>query len=823
PGADARQIRLSFQGAENVRLDSESGDLVLTIDGEEIRQSKPIVYQQTETGRTYVAGNYSLLRDEEENKIGFEIGEYDRTKPLVIDPILVFSTYISGSQGGLSEAIAIDNEKNVYITGSTFSTDFPLVNPYQSTIRGQHDIFVTKINAAGNQILYSTFIGSWTSEIGRGIDVDAAGNAYVTGSTVIYPGPQQPHDFPTTADAFDRTPNGTDDAVLFKLGPAGNSLLYSTYFGADNSDNGLELKVNRANGDIYIGGTGYLGGTGPQQNVFPTTPGAYRTTCPNSLSCGYVAKFGGQNLSQLAYSTFITGGSVNDLAVDAAGNVYITGQSVGDLQTTPGAPQPNCNGCGLNRFDAYIAKINPQGSALVYATYLGGSLTDIGRSIAIDAAGNAYVTGTTQGGTVPFPTTPGAFRTNGTGAFVTKINAAGTAFVYSTFIGTSLNSETEGIAVDSLGRAHVVGRGFLPKPFKPFMSAPISDGNNNISILTLNPAGSDVDFCTFFGAGRALEIVADNADDLYVTGEGWAEIPIANAIQPNPGLFWAPNPFISKISFRSKRELKFDFDGRGRANTVVFRPQDATWYYPEMYFDEPNGQVRSARFGLPTDRLAPADYDGDGRTDAAVFRDGSWYILLKTFQIDAEFRAVQFGQAGDIPVPADYDDDGRADAAVFRQGVWYILQSRDGFRAVQFGIASDKPVPGDYDGDGKSDVAVFRDGVWYVLQSRDGFRAAQFGVASDKPVPGDYDADGKTDFAVYRDGTWYFQKSREGFGAVQFGVASDIPVPADYDRDGRADAAVYRDGVWYLLRSTKGFTAIQFGLASDKPASAAYA
>jgi subtilisin-like proprotein convertase family protein len=259
---------------------------------------------------------------------------------------------------------------------------------------------------------------------------------------------------------------------------------------------------------------------------------------------------------------------------------------------------------------------------------------------------------------------------------------------------------------------------------------------------------------------------------------------------------------------------RFDFDGDGRSDISVYR--NGTWYLQQS-----TGGTAAGQFGLAGDKLVPADYDGDGKTDLAVFRDGVWYVLRSS---NALVFAVQFGLAGDTPVPADYNGDGRAELAVFRDGAWYLLNLADNQTSVfQFGLAGDKPVVADYDGDGKADFAVYRGGTWYLQRSTNGFGAVQFGLANDKPTPADYDGDGQADLAVYRDGVWHILANFQTYSVAQFGLASDVPVAADYDGDGKTDLAVYRDGVWYVLQSANGQAFVfQFGLAADKPVPAAF-
>lgn len=264
-----------------------------------------------------------------------------------------------------------------------------------------------------------------------------------------------------------------------------------------------------------------------------------------------------------------------------------------------------------------------------------------------------------------------------------------------------------------------------------------------------------------------------------------------------------------------------DFTNDGKAEIAVFRPSNGAWYQ----LNSANGAFSGVIFGFGTDKPVPADYDGDGKTDIAVFRDGFWYYLQSS---DGAFRGLQFGSPEDLPRPGDFDGDGKADIAVFRpsNGSWYYLRSSDNqFVGLAFGQNGDVPLLADFDGDGKSDIAVFRGGFWYYLQSSNGeFRGLQFGLGTDIPTVGDYDGDGKSDISVFRNGNWYRLNSSTGaFVGFQWGQSGDKPTAADYDGDGKTDLAVFRNGDWYVLNSgNNSFFGTTFGFSTDVPIPSVY-
>jgi len=498
PGGDPSQIVFELEGSEKTYIDSE-GRLVFVTRFGEVKLAELRVYQ----GDREIGGRFV----ERQGGWGIAVGSYDPTQLLVIDP-LVYSTYIGGSDGEMGYAIAVDGSGNAYVTGWTSSTDYDVtLGAFQTTYRDGGDVFVTKLNATGTALVYSTYIGGSAFERGHGIAVDGSGNAYVTGSTWST-------NYPVTPGAFQTTNGGgLGDVFVTKLNATGTALVYSTYIGGSYWDEGYAIAVDGGGNayvtgytkstdydvtpgafqttkggrqdvfvtklnetgtalvySTYIGGSGYEVGYGiavdGSGNAYVTgytdspdydvTPGAFQTT-KGGYRDVFVTKLN-ETGTALVYSTYI-GGSGGDegygIAVDGSGNAYVTGYTYStDYDVTPGAFQTT-NGGGR---DVFVTKLNATGTALVYSTYIGGSNNDEGYGIAVDGSGYAYVTGWTL--STDYDVTPGAFQTtNGGGrdVFMTKLNATGTALVYSTYIGGSGEDRGYAIAVDGSGNAYVTG------------------------------------------------------------------------------------------------------------------------------------------------------------------------------------------------------------------------------------------------------------------------------------------------------------------------------------------------------------------------------
>src|SRR5438309_281207 len=421
PGADPNQLNLAFQGAEDITVDHD-GNLNLRVAGGEVRLHAPNVYQESQGEKQLIAARYILHANRNDERltnnvtlsaqVGLQMAAYDATQPLVIDPVLSYSTYLGGSDFDAAGGIAVDSAGNAFVTGDTSSANFPTTSgAFQTTYGGNSDAFVTKLNPTGSALIYSTYLGGSGDDIGFGIAVDSAGNAFVAGIT-------DSANFPTTPGAFQTTYGGgsiNGDGFVAKLNPTGSALIYSTYLGGSGDDLGFGIAVDSA-------GNAYVTGLTDSAN-FPTTPGAFQTTYGGGNADAFVTKLNPTG-SALIYSTYL-GGSGEEggkgIAVDSAGNAYVTGLTdSANFPTTPGAFQTTYGG---GNSDAFVTKLNPTGSALIYSTYLGGSGGEEPSGIAVDSAGNAFVAGITDDTT--FPTTSGVFQTANGGngdAFIARIS-----------------------------------------------------------------------------------------------------------------------------------------------------------------------------------------------------------------------------------------------------------------------------------------------------------------------------------------------------------------------------------------------------------------
>ncbi len=511
PGQNPESARLHIDGAQNLFVDN-SGNLHIQVSNfQEMQMHKPTIYQVIEGEKIFIEGQFNLLAN---NEIGFKCGKYDPNQLLVIDPVLIYSSFLGGSIGDQGNGIAVDNDGNAYVVGETSSANFPITaGAFQTTIGGFSDATITKVNATGTALIYSTYLGGSSNDSGRGIAVDSSGNAYVTGFTVST-------DFPITVGAFQTTFVGVSfDAFVTKLDPTGSALVYSTYLGGSGFDAGQQIKID-ASGNAYVTGQ-------TQSTDFPTTSGAFQSTLLG-VSDAFVTKLNPTGTA-LVYSTYL-GGNDQDggqsIALDSNNNAYVTGfTSSTNFPTTGGAFQTTLAGIT----DAFVTKLNSTGTALVYSTYLGGGDSDTANSITLDSNSNAYIVGSTASS--DFPVTVGAFQTiklspdGSTDAFVTKFNSDGTSLIYSTYLGgTGFNNTAASVSVDSNNNAYIVGTtnsSDFPTTANAFQSSLAGGFNNDAFITKLNSAGTDLIYSTYFGGTNfdsGLASALDSSQVIYMTG-----------------------------------------------------------------------------------------------------------------------------------------------------------------------------------------------------------------------------------------------------------------------------------------------------------------
>jgi Beta-propeller repeat len=556
PGARVGDIRLAYRGARSLTMDA-AGALRIETPFGPLQDSAPVSYQEIDGVRVSVDSRYVLAGRGAKGSYGFAVGAgYDPDHELIIDPGLDYSTFLGGSSHDPAAAVAVDAFGNAFVTGFTQSPNFPTTTgafDRTGAAGNSLDAFVTKLNATGAALVYSTFLGGSNFEWGRGIAIDAAGSAYVTGQT-------KSANFPTTGSAFDRTFNvdscprcGIDqyDAFVTKLNPSGSGLVYSTFLGGVGLDDSVAIALDGAR-------NAYVTGIMASRN-FPTTAGAFDTTA-NGEADGFVTKLNATG-SALVYSTLL-GGADNEspvgVAVDAAGNAYVGGgtRSAG-FPTTPGAFDTTHNGGAFDElFDAFVTKLNPSGSALVFSTFLGGANSDFADDFAIDGAGDSYVTGGTL--SANFPTTPGVFDSSfddGSEGFVAKLSATGSGLVYSTFLG---EAGAAAVVPDADGNAWLAGGTSSPNAFTTpdAFDTQFSGGPSDAYVAQLNPTGSALLYATFLGgtdSESAADVALDPAGNVYVTGQTMsADFPTTagafdRVFNGDPFIFWG-DAFVTKFA-----------------------------------------------------------------------------------------------------------------------------------------------------------------------------------------------------------------------------------------------------------------------------------
>jgi hypothetical protein len=732
---------------------------------------------------------------------------------------LLYSTYFGGSGEDQAFGIALDSAGDIFITGRTYSTNLPTTpGAYDISYGGgSYDAFVTKLSVDGSRLLYSTYLGGSDEDFGRGIAVDSAGNAYIAGHTYSA-------DFPTTPGAADATLGGGRDAFVAKLNAAGDDLIFSTYLGGENWDYGSRLAIDE-------GGAAYV--VGFTHGGFPVTPGAAQTVF-GGLGDGFAAKLSPDG-SAIAYGTYLGGPnweSIAGIAVDQAGQAYLsTGCNYADFPTTPGA-YSRCSG---NGDDAAVVKLSADGSSFVHGTAIGGADPSGGEwfeDVAVDSAGNTYLVGGSSA--ADFPTTPNALqRTSGGGTdvVVVKFNSDFSELLYSTYLGGSGEDVGLGIAIDGDGNAYITGRTTSTNLPTANPLQPANAGGYDAFVAVVNSDASTLGYSSYLG-GSGDENRFNNSD-------GYADIAVDRA-----------HHVVHVTGYTSSADFPttptaYDTSFNGGSHDAFVTGLS---FAADMFTRITSGDIVNE--GDYTSGACWGDYDGDGSFDLFVTRWGGRNNFLYHNNGDGTFEKITSGGIVNDGgwsrscTWGDYDNDGFIDLAVSDDGAGiYLYHNEDG---TAFSRVLDTPIAGDYgncygiswadyDNDGWLDLFVARhtndNNLLYHNRGDGTFdRVATGAIVNDggysNPVSwGDYDADGCVDLFVGnvndQANFLYHNNCDDTFTRITDGpIATDIGFSStsnwvDYDNDGDLDLFVgnlYEDNFLYRNDGGGAFAKVTAGV-----------
>jgi len=826
PGNDVSKVRLSFAGADKLHI-NEAGDLLLNVNGEEMVQSAPVVYQDGVQGRETVSGKYVLKGAHE---VGFEVGQYDVNKPLVIDPILVYSTYIGGASVDKGLSVAVNSSGCAFLAGITNSDEltFPIENAIQGS---QIDTlgFITKLNPAGNDVLFSTFLGdsngfctgNFCGTQINAIAVTNDGRAVVTGGVT---NEDDDSKFPVTPNAFQKNgaciswcgiePNRMVDAFVTMLSADGSELDYSTFYGGWSNyrysergfDIGNAIAVDSAN-RVYITGL-------TASNSLPTKHAfQWSRHSEGEGKDAFIAVFNPlatNGNDTLLYASYI-GGDGDDIgrgiAVDADRNAYVVGSTAStDFETkSPSSLAPLRATYQGGATDGFVAKVDTTSdgaASLTYSTYFGGNINDRVEAVAVDALQRAYITGASNSSPSSFPLRNAFDSTQINGeAFVAKLNADGTALFYSSFLGgdngntSSDGEEGLGITIDFGGNAYVTGRTTSGTSFPAVL--PLAANLQGTAFLTKIEASISTSTVprllystTFGGVGaRGESVTLDPKGNVYLGGTTPGTLPTTAGAFDTTFNGGTSDAFIAK------------FNTTNNDTIGVFTPATLQFQLRDSNSTGPADHVIT--FGQNGDQPIVGDWNGSGTDKVGVFRASTGQFIL---QIGAlKTIIVNFGGAGLIAVAGDWDGNGIDTPGVFNpaNGQWLLTNGINGTNVAnssptpnfQFSLGQngDTPIVGDWDGNGIDGVGVFRGGNSTFFLSN-GFQGTVdikpfiFGSLGSKPLAGDWNGDGIATIGVFNQNNGVMSLNNtnnagNGVGDIvfNFGGNGDIPLAGDWD------------------------------------------
>jgi len=797
PGSDPSLIRLAYRGASAVDV-NEEGRLEVRTPAGGFADDRPVGYQEIDEKKMDVALSYLLEAqivkepgpsgEETVTKsyvYGFEVGTYDRTKPLVLDPaVLVYCGYIGGSGDDRGYGIAVDGSGNAYVTGETTSTEatFPVTGGPDLTYNGgSNDAFVAKLNASGTALVYCGYIGGSYYEYAYGITVDGLGNAYVAGLTS-----STEATFPVVGGP-DLTHNGDADAFVAKVNTSGTALVYCGYIGGSDYDYGYGIAVD-GSGNAYV--TGRADST---EATFPVTGGPDLTHNGGNYDA-FVAKVNASGMA-LIYCGYIGGSGYEyalGIAVDSTRNAYVTGYTSSTQATFPVKGGPDLTYKGGST-DAFVAKVNASGTALVYCGYIGGSDSDYAYGIAVDGTGNAYVTGYTFSTEATFPVNVGPDLTQNGGydAFVAKVNASGMALVYCGYIGGSDYDYGYGIAVDGSGNAYVTGRADSTEATFPVISGPdlTHNGSYDAFVAKVNASGTALVYCGYIG-GSGTDwgngIAVESTGNAYVTGSTHstqATFPVIGG----PDLAYNGNDdaFVAKIFSFQKDDFLGTWDGQG----VYYRNSDTDDWVP---------------LASPATFITAGDLGGDGVDDLIGLWPAQGGVWVKSSTNDAW---TKLSTTAEHIAAGDMNGDGRGDflGTWDGQGVYY-WNSRCNGAWVKMASPATLITAGDLDGDGIDDLIGIwpaQGGVWAKYSKTGGW--SKLSSTAKDIAAGDMNGDGRVDFLGAWDGQGVYYLNSMNGAWVKMASAADQVTCGYLDGDAKADLIGLwqtQGGVWVKYSAT---------------------
>lgn len=840
PGADPSQIRLAYRGASGVRID-DAGRLEVTAPAGGFADDVPTAYQEIGGRRAPVSAAYRLLPPGNNDSVqmpgagakkaadtcfayGFEVGAFDRSKTLVLDPaVFVYCGYIGGNGTESGAGIAVDTAGCAYITGSTISTEttFPIVVGPDLTYSGAgYDVFVAKVNAAGTGLVYCGYIGGDGADYGNGIAVDAAGCAYVAGTT-----DSSDTTFPVVVGPdliYGAHPGtgGYPDAFVAKINAAGTGLDYCGYIGGRDEDRGYAIAVD-GSGCAYV--TGFT--TNYESLGFPLLIGPDLTH--NGSVDAFVTKVKADGTGYV-YSGYI-GGNGSDyghsIAVDASDNAYVAGVVYSDHTTFPVTVGPDLTFNG--NCDAFVARVKASGTALDYCGFIGGDNMDIPYGIAVDGAGCAYVAGQTYSTETTFPVTIGPdMSANGQDdAFVAKVSATGAGLDYCGFVGGSSADFANGIAVDSKGNAYVTGETASSESTFPLVSGPdlTYNAGRDAFIAKIRPGGYGLEYCGYIGGSNydwGAAVAVDSSGNAYVTGRAYYSTTPPFPVTGGPDLTFNGGPddaFVAKIYYFDEnipKDAVDDFDGDGADEAAIDFGANGVWVWKagdwgQILAADPESLLAANVDGTASDKIvadlgtnglwlwngawigisnsnpeiiAPADVDADGADELAVdfgatglwlWNGGSW---AKLSSLNADYvTALNADGAGGKDLAADF---GAAGLWLWNAGVWSQISGANPNhirRGNVDGVGGEELIA-DF---GSVGAWVWNGGPWTQISGArpDYLIAANVdGIGGDEIV-GDF---GSTGLWLWSGGAW----------TQLSGVNADYMIAADTDGDGAAELLV---------------------------------